>query len=66
MPITSWRAAAQALGLHIETLTRHRRNAGHALVGGKRPWFRDLDELVAWYRTIRPEAPSARGAGGAE
>lgn len=55
-PITSWRAAAQALGIHEDTLTRHREAAKHPKCPGQRPWFADFSELAAWYRSIRPGA----------
>ena len=58
-PITSWRAAADVLGVSEDTLKRHRKAAGLPMRAAKRPWFASADEVIAWYRTLRPAPETA-------
>jgi hypothetical protein len=48
-PICGWEQAALRLGVHHETLRRHRRASGD----GRAPWWRSEKDLFAWYETVR-------------
>lgn len=58
--VTTWLAVAQVLGISHDTLIRRRKRHGDRT--GRSPWFRDHEEVIAWYRalTAPPPAPEAK------
>lgn len=55
-PITSWKAAAAALGVSEDTLSRRRRERDPAA----RPYFDNADDLRAWWKALIAPAPAHR------
>jgi hypothetical protein len=53
--ITTWRAAAAALGISYDTLWRMRRKKNDRT---ETPWWQSREELIAWWKAlIAPPAP---------
>lgn len=71
-PITSWREAAEVLGVHPNTLARRRQERGDT----SKPWFASGDDLRRWWgallsgrtsrptRATRPAKPATSTAAG--
>ncbi len=56
-PITSWRHAADILGLHEDTLRAHRKRHHASLT---KPWWASADDVHTWYRDLTRPTTTAR------
>lgn len=56
MPLTTWRAVAQAVGVSEDTLARKRAAAGD----GSQPWFEDGEAARRWYFGLLAPKPAAK------
>lgn len=53
--VRTWREAARILSMDEDTLSRHRKRWHDDTPTP--PWFRDADEVIAWYRALRAPTP---------